>query len=160
MTKSKLTALLSLVLVFVSGGVCGAFAYRLYSATPVMTTGGTPAGQPGRPNPAEFRKRYTEDLTKAVKLDPEQVKRLNEILDQTRNEFDKLNEKMKPERDALNEKRDALNEKFRPEREAIHNHQVEQINAMLRGDQLPVYAAWRTERDRQRKLRDQQHKKQ
>jgi len=31
-------------------------------------------------------------------------------------------------------------------------------NAMLREDQRPLYAAWRAERDRQRKSRDQ-HKK-
>ena len=46
------------------------------------------------------------------------------------------------------------------DREAIQNHQTEAINAILREDQRPLFAAWRAERDRQRKLRDQQHKKQ
>jgi hypothetical protein len=163
MSKSKLSALLSLILVFASGAVLGAFAYRLYSATPVLTNGNA-GGAQSRPNPAEFRKRYAADLTKGIKLDPEQIKRLNVILDQTTEEFDKLNDKSKPEWDALNEKRDALREKYRPDREAIHNVQVERINAMLREDQRALYTAWRAERDaereRQRKLRDQQHQKQ
>ena len=55
---------------------------------------------------------------------------------------------------------DAFREKYRPDREAIHNQQVESINAMLRDDQRAKYAAWRAERERQRKMRDQQHKKQ
>ena len=52
-----------------------------------------------------------------------------------------------------------MNEKWRPEREAIHNHQVESINGMLRADQRPLYEAFRAERERQRKLHDQQHKR-
>jgi len=159
MSKSKLSALLSLVLVFASGAVLGAFAYRLYSATPVLTVN-NPGGPPPRPNFAEFRKRYTADITKEVKLDPEQVTKLNQILDQTNDEMDKLKEKTKPESDALDEKRDALRDKYRPDREAIHTRQVERINAILKPDQRELYATWRAERDRQRKLRDQQHKKQ
>ena len=75
------------------------------------------------------------------------------MLDQTHEEFDKLNDQVKIERDALNEK-------WRPEREAIQNRQVESINAMLRPDQRPLYDAFRAERERQRKLHDQQRKKQ
>jgi len=159
MSKSKLSALLSLFLVFASGTVLGAFAYRLYSATPVLTTGNA-GGPPPKRNPEEFRKRYTADLTKDVKLDDEQVKKLNAILDQTRSELEKLNQKTKPEWDALNKERDALREKWHPDYEAIQTHQVEKINAMLREDQRPVFAAWHAEHERQRKLRDQQHKKQ
>jgi hypothetical protein len=159
MTKSKLSALLSLLLVFASGTVLGAFAYRLYSAAPVSGTP-TPGGRPSRPNPAEMRKKYVADVTKEVKLDSEQVKQLNAIMDQTFAEFERLNEKTKPENDALDEKRDVLREKYRPDREAIHNRQVDRINAMLREDQRAIYTAWRAERDRQRKVREQQHKKQ
>lgn len=160
MSKSKLSALLSLLLVFVSGAVLGAFAYRLYSATPVLTTVNPGGGPPARPNPGEMRKKYTADLTKDVKLDAEQVKQLNGILDQTGEEFQKLRQKSKPEWDALERDRDALREKWRPDREAIQNRQVEKITAMLREDQRPVYAAWHAEHERLRKLRDQQHKKQ
>src|SRR5258708_5606928 len=112
MSKSKLSAFLSLVLVFASGAVLGAFAYRLYSATPVLTTGNA-GGSPSRP--ADFRKRYVADLTKDVKLDAEQVRKLNGILDQTGQEMDQLKEKSKPELDALNEKSAALRVKYRPD---------------------------------------------
>jgi len=158
MNRSKLSALLSLVLVFLSGGVLGAVAYRLYSASPVIP--GAPSNTPPpRKSPEDFRRDYVANLTKDVKLDADQVQRLNAILDQTGDEFKKLNEKNKPERDALNAQRQAFEDKWRPEREAIHNHQVDQINSILREDQKPLYAAFRAVRDRLRKLRDQ-HKKQ
>jgi hypothetical protein len=158
MNRSKLSALLSLVLVFLSGGVLGAVAYRLYSASPVIP--GAPSNTPPpRKSPEDFRRDYVANLTKDVKLDADQVQRLNAILDQTGDEFKKLNEKNKPERDALNAQRQAFEDKWRPEREVIHNHQVDQINSILREDQKPLYAAFRAERDRLRKLRDQ-HKKQ
>jgi hypothetical protein len=156
MNKSKLSAILSLVLVFLSGGVLGAFAYRLYSASPVQTFGGgTPGGPPPKGRPEDFRKTYIANLTKELKLDGDQVKKLNVILDETRDAFNQFNEKSKAERDALNAQRNAFEDKWRPERDAIHNHQVEQITAMLRDDQRTAYAAYRAERDRQRKLRDQ-----
>ena len=151
MPKSRLSAALSLLLVFLSGGVLGAFTYRLYSISPVHS--GKDAGPPKKMNPEEFRKRYVADLTSAVKLDSQQIAALNGVLDRTRDEFDKLNEKVKADRDALNEK-------WRPDREAIHNHQVERITGLLRPDQLPLYETFRTERDRQRKLHDEQRKKQ
>jgi len=170
MTKSKLSAFLSLILVFGSGAVLGAVGYRLYSAPAAQTNagGGPPGGPPqGRPSPAEFRKRYTDDLTKAVKLDNDQVAKLGTILDDTGQEFAKLREKSHPEwevldkqREALAKEREAYDKKWRPEREAIQNHQVDQINSILRDDQKKLFADFRAERDRQRKLRDQQHKKQ
>ena len=158
MNKAKLSALLSLLLVFASGGVLGAFAYRLYSAPAVQVTGGPGGPPPARPSPEEVRRKVVADITSKVKLDAEQAKQLNTIMDQTHTEFEALREKVKPDWDALNQKRDALMDKQRPEQEAIRNRQTERINAMLRDDQKPLYAAWRAERDRQRKLRDQRKK--
>ena len=158
MNKAKLSALVSLILVFASGGVLGAFAYRLYSAPSVQVTGGPGGAPPSRPSPEEVRRRVVADLTSKVKLDAEQTKQLNAIMDQTHVEFEALREKGKPDWDALNQKRDALMEKQRPEQEAIRTRQSERINAILREDQRPLYAAWRAERERQRKSRDQ-HKK-
>jgi hypothetical protein len=149
MPKSRLSAVLSLLLVFLSGGVLGAFAYRLYSISPVHS-GTAPGGPPRKLSPEEFRKKYVSDLSNAVKLDSQQVAALNAILDRTRDDFDKLNEKIKPDRDAVSEK-------WRPARESIHNRQVESINSLLRLDQRPLYESFRAERERQRKLYDQQH---
>jgi hypothetical protein len=152
MPKSRASALLSVLLVFFSGAVLGAFTYRLYFINSVQS-GRDPGGPPRKMSAEEFRKRYVSDLTTATKLDTQQISALNGILDRTRDEFDKLNDQVKSERDALNEK-------WRPEREAIHNRQVESINALLRPEQKPLYDVFRAERERQRKLHDQQHKKQ
>ena len=49
-----------------------------------------------------MRKKYVADLTSAVKLDESAGQPHSmQILDQTREEFDKLNDKIKPERDAV-----------------------------------------------------------
>ena len=152
MPKSKLSAVLSLLLVFLSGGVLGAFTYRLYSISPVQS-GKDAGGPPKRLSAEEFRKRYVSDISSAVKLDSQQITALNAVLDRTRDEVDKLNEKMKREHDAVNEK-------WHPDREAIHNQQVESVSALLRPDQRPLYEAFRAERERSHRLRDQQRKKQ
>jgi|NGEPerStandDraft_6_1074524.scaffolds.fasta_scaffold68797_2 hypothetical protein len=151
MPKLGLSAVLSALLMFFSGAVLGAFSYRLYSISPVQS-GKDPGAPPRKLSPEEFRKRYVSDLARAVKLDPQQVTALNGVLDRTRDEFDKLNDKVKADREALNEK-------WRPDREAIHNHQVESINGVLRPDQRPLFETFRTERERQRKLHDEQRKK-
>ena len=157
MNKTKLYALLSLILVFVSGGVLGAFAFKLYSVPNVVTPASS-SGTPKKMSPEEFRKNYSAALAKELKLDAEQVQKLNTILDETHTDFEKLREKSKPDYDALNKERDSLNEKYRPERETIQARQTEKINSILTDAQKPLFQAWRAERDRQRKMRDQ-HKK-
>src|SRR5215471_9023061 len=145
MPKTTMSAVLSLLLVLLSGSVLGAFVYRLYLVDSVPTTGG---GR-GRPNPEELRHIYVSELTKAVKLDPEELTALKGIMDQAQDEVERLNAKIRPERDALREK-------WRPEREAIQKRLADRINMILRPDQRPFYDSWRAERERQRKLNDQQ----
>jgi hypothetical protein len=137
MPKYKLSAVLSLLLVFLSGSVLGAVAYRLYAvdASPVV------ARKQPKMNPEEFRKHYVEEFRTKVKMDDQQVAALQQILDQTRAEFHTVRDKMNAEG------------------EKIQAAQVEKINAILREDQRPLYAGLRAEHKRQRELRDQQHKK-
>jgi len=151
MPKSRLSAALSVLLVFFSGAVLGAFTYRLYSL-PAVQLVKDPTGPPRKLSPDEWRKKYISDFAGAVKLDEAQITGLNKILDHTREEFDKLNDKIKPEREALDQK-------WRPDRESIQAHQVESVNALLRPEQRPLYDAFRAERERQRKLHDAQRKK-
>jgi len=151
MPKFGLSAVLSALLMFLSGAVLGAFSYRLYSISPVQS-GKDPGSPPKKMSPEEFRKRYVADLTSAVKLDAQQVVALNAVLDRTRDAAVKLNDQMKREHDAVNEK-------WHPDREALHKQQVDAVNGLLRPDQRPLYETFRAERDRQRKLHDQQHKK-
>ena len=135
MPKYKLSAVLSLLVVFLSGSVLGAVAYRLYAVNAVQGVGAP------RKNPEEFRKHYVEEFRSKVKMDDQQIATLQQILDETRAAGHKMREKMNAEG------------------EAIQAAQVEKINAILRPDQLPLYAALRAEHKRQRELRDQQHKK-
>ena len=139
MPKYKISAVLSLLVVFLSGSVLGAVAYRLYAVNSVQGVGVT-RKQP-RLSPEEFRKHYVEEFRTRVKMDERQITALQQILDQTRADFHKMRDKMNAEGDA------------------IQAAQVEKINAILRKDQLPAYADLRAEHKRQRELRDQQHKK-
>ena len=130
MPKSRLSAALYLVLVFLSGALVGTFAYRLYS----MKTVSAGTSQP-RPTPEERRRHYVEDLRARTKLDDQQLAKLNEILDEAKASFIQLNSKLKSEG------------------QAIQNHQVEEINSILRPDQQAAYAAFRAERERLRQQR-------
>jgi predicted RNase H-like nuclease (RuvC/YqgF family) len=150
MPKSRLSAALSVFLVFFSGTVLGAFSYRLYSLPSVQSVKDT-GGPPRKLSPDEWRKKYVSDLSTALKMDDQQVSQLNKILDRTREEFEQLNQKVQPAQDALNAK-------FRPEREAIQSQQVDAINALLRPEQKPLYDSFRAERERMRKLHMQQKK--
>ncbi len=152
MPKSKLSAALSVFLVFFSGAVLGAFTYRLYSLPTAPLAKGVDAA-PKKLSPEEWRKKYVADFASAVKLDETQIADLNKILDHTREEFDQLNNKVKHDREALDQK-------WRPDRETIQARQVDSVNLILRPDQRPLYEAFRAERERLRKLHDQQRKKQ
>ena len=74
-----------------------------------------------RPSPEEVRKRIVTEMRDRVKLDDQQVARLNEIYDRTRQEFD------------------ALHKKASQESRAIWDRQKEEVQAMLRPDQVPLY---------------------
>ena len=68
-TRSKLSAGLYLLVVFLSGALVGGLSYRLYSVNTVAAiTGGVP-----KTSPEEFRKRYIEAIRAKVNLDPQQI---------------------------------------------------------------------------------------
>ena len=136
MLKSKFSALLSLLLVFLSGVLVGGFAYRLYN---VSVAAAPTNGK--RPDPEEVRKHIVADMRERLKLDSRQVSQLQQIFDQTRDQFHQIHDKMNAEG------------------QAIHVGQIEKVKAILRADQLPLYDEWRAERDRERKLHKQAEKK-
>src|SRR5438270_5652604 len=102
MPKSKFSAFFSLLLVFLSGALVGAFGHRLYMVNSVTAVKGQPPQQ--RPSPEEFRKRQIEDLRKKVGLDDQQVAQYNQILDSTRQQFDQIHDKMNSEGRKIHEK--------------------------------------------------------
>jgi len=141
MPKSRLSAFLSLLLVFLSGSLVGVFAYRLYSVNTVQSGLNGP-GPNRRPDPEEFRKRQVAEMRERVKIDDQQVIQYNKIMDEMRDQFDQLHKKANAETQALRER------------------QAEKVNAMLREDQRPLFAQLRAEHaERDRKRRQQQAEK-
>lgn len=126
MSKSKYSALLSLLLVFLSGCVLGAFTYRLYM---VKTVSSSSAGK--RPSVEEFRKRYLADMQKHANLTDQQIGQVNKILDQIGTE---TKQKMT----------------------AIHDEQIARINAILSPEQQAAYKIMRDEHEAERARRRQQ----
>ena len=124
--RSKLTAVVYLLLVFLSGALVGGMSYRLYS---MNTVNAAP-----KASPEEFRRHYIEGMRTKVNLDEKQIEEVNQILDETRAQFDQMRSKM------------------RADGQAIQNQQVAKITAILREDQKPNYEAFRAERE---KLREQ-----
>jgi len=130
MPKSRFSAAIYLSLVFLSGALFGGLSYRLYAVNSVSAITGSP-----RPSPEEARRRYIDSIRAKVNLDERQVEQVNQILDQTRAQFEQIRGKM------------------HAEGQAIQNRQVEEITAILRDDQKPLYTAFRAERER---IRQQQ----
>jgi len=140
MPQNKSSAILSLVLVFLSGILVGGVSYRLYAVNTVSTaTGGRPQGP--RPDPEEIRKRLIREMQDKVKLDDGQTAKLNEIYDHTRQEFQ------------------SLKKKGDEEGHQIWEGQRAAIRAILRPDQLPLYEQVEKERDEARKKRHAEGKK-
>ena len=133
MPKSRLSAFLSLMIVFLSGALVGAFANRLYMVNTVSAVK-QPKQQP-RMTPEEFRKHQVEDLRQKVGLDDQQIAQYNAILDWTRQQFDQVHDKLNAEG------------------RHIHDQQVDKVNAMLRPEQKPLYEKWRADREAERKRR-------
>jgi hypothetical protein len=133
MPKSRFSAALYLLVVFLSGALVGGLSYRLYAVSPVSA----------KLSPEDLRHRYIEAIREKVKLDNEQIQQVNQILDDTRARFNDIRNKM------------------HAEGQAINTHQVEQIEAILHDDQKPLYAAFRAERERIREQmqREKQQRK-
>jgi hypothetical protein len=136
MLKSRFSALLSLFLVLLSGVLVGGFAYRLYNVSVAA------APNSGRKlDPEEARKHIVADMRNRLKLDSHQVDQLQQIFDDTRDQFRQIHDKMNAEG------------------QAIHNGQIEKVKAILRADQVPLYEQWEAERESERKQHKQGEKK-
>jgi exopolysaccharide biosynthesis protein len=124
MVNTKLSAFLSLLLVFCSGIAVGAVGYHVYTSKKHLT-------------PEEFRKQLVAEMTREVHLDDQQVALLKQIYEDTRAAFD--------------EARTQENAKLRAEGQTIHEQQIEKIKNILRPDQIPLYDALRARHEAERK---------
>jgi DNA anti-recombination protein RmuC len=110
-------------LVFLSGVVVGVFGDRLYTVKTVVSAR----------NPDEWRKRLVVEMQSRLKLRPDQLSRLNTILDETRSRVHEVHEKS------------------HPEMEAIRHRQTEQIRLILDDGQRAEYEKMRAEREEKAK---------
>ncbi len=127
MKLSRLTVVLYMLGVFVSGIVVGGFSYRLYTVSSVS------AKSTARPTPEEYRKKFVAEMQSRLRLRQDQNKKMNEILDDTRSKFRATHDSIKP----------ALQQ--------IRRQQHESIAAMLDPDQRPEFEKILQERERRDK---------
>lgn len=133
MLKSRFSAALYLVLVFLSGALVGGFTYRLYSVNTVTAT------TQRRTDPVEWRKRYMDEMRDQVHVDGDQEAQINQILDETGAEFAQIRTREKKEY------------------QQSQDQNIAKIFSLLRPEQRPLYAKLRAEREKRRQL--QQNRK-
>lgn len=122
----KLPIALYLFLVFISGAVVGALGYRVYN--PPLARGVGP-----RHGTAQFRQQYLDEMRTRLNLSPDQIQKLQVILDRTDQRF--------------NDARAQHNQMIRELRE---DH-VASVRAILTAEQLPKYDELRAEREQRAK---------
>ncbi|BDC50746.1 hypothetical protein F183_A30620 [Bryobacterales bacterium F-183] len=114
MTLSRRATVLYSLLVFASGSLLGALTHRLYMVSTVSAT-----VRPGTPD--EWRQKYMAEMQSRLKLNEQQILKLNIYLDETRSRVREVQAKAKPEI------------------EQIKKEQREKIKTMLDGGQKAEY---------------------
>ena len=132
MMRVTFSAVMYLVLVFLSGVLVGGFAVNLYNARSVS------ARQGGPPSPSEMRQRYLDEIKTRLKLRPDQVEQVKSILESTHQRFR------------------AVREKWDPEVRIIQEQQSEQIRQVLDPGQKAEYEKMRQEREKMRREREKE----
>jgi len=128
MKRSNCHVALSLLAVFISGVVVGAFAFRLYTVRTIE------AAAPS--SPEAYRRKYVNEMKNRLTLDDSQTLRLNQILDQTR------------------AKAAEVKLRYKPELDRIHSEQVQDVRTMLNVPQTQEYEKYLHERELEQKARD------
>jgi hypothetical protein len=142
MPKSKVSAFLSVLLVFASGLAMGAVGYRLYAVKAV-----SPASP--KKTPEEYRKLIVSNLKDAVKLDAQQAAQIQKIYDEEGEWFMQAHKK-------FDAQMDQIHHQAAHERDLMHEASVAKIKTLLRADQEPLYEKWLADRAADRKRHQQQ----
>ena len=135
MKRSTLTVAVSMLAVFLSGIAVGGVGYRLYTVKSVVAVAPAPPK-----NPEDVRKKYIGELNEKLKLQPEQIQKINSILDETRTRYR------------------AEKERSKAEMKKLHDGQVEQVRSILSDSQKPEYEKFHQERERQMKEMEKKRK--
>jgi uncharacterized protein YdiU (UPF0061 family) len=135
MPRTRLSAVLYLILVLASGILVGVVSHRLY-----VTTAVSASLVPAAPRTLdEFHKQYFADMRKKVGVNDDQIAAVKRIFAQTKQKFDDLNAQQKMLKDK------------------IQQDQHDAISALLTPQQKVAFDIWRAERAR---LHAEQQKKQ
>src|ERR1035438_187247 len=132
MANSKLSAFLSLLLVFCSGAVVGVFGYRFYNTS----VAASPRPPEKKQDPEERRKQLIDEMTRECQLNPDQVAKLGKIYDDTREQFLEFRKKMNTES------------------HAIWDDQIAQIKGFLQPNQIALYEKLRARKEAEREAND------
>ena len=124
MPRTRVSALLYLVLVFGSGILVGVFANRLYLVTTTASANNSPQTM------TEYRKRYLSEMRAKVKVNDAQVAAVTRLLDETKGKYD------------------ALHAQEVPLHDKIQADLIDEIRDQLTDKQKVAYDAWRIERER------------
>ena len=141
MKRSTLSMAFYVLLVFLSGGVVGGFAHRLYMLNSVAATG------PASPKLQEWRSKYLDEMHTRLSLNDAQLTQLGEILDTTKVRLDALKSKWEKE----------SRDKARPEMKTIQDERLKRVNQILTDAQRAEYeklrAEWNQQREKNRKAK-------
>ena len=121
------------LLVFLSGSVVGALAYRTYN--PPTARGSV------QPSPNEWRQRYVDETRSRLSLTDDQVVKLREMLDQTEARF--------------RQARERENQEIRQ----IGEDHYQRVRTILTDDQLPKYEKLHEEREAKAKEQERNNKR-
>jgi uncharacterized membrane protein len=120
--KSRTSAALLLVGVFLLGGITGAVSYSLYRADVEASS----QKRAERTSPHDI----IQDLAEGLKLDPAQKEKLKVIIDQSRERFRAISLQVRPQYDAIRqETRDQMRHILREDQKAKFEEIIQQMDA-------------------------------
>jgi len=131
MPRTRLSAILYLILVFASGILVGAVSTRFYAVKASVPAVAAPR------NMAELTQRYVDEMRAKVGVNDAQAVAVSKILADTKKKFDDLRRGERPARDQ------------------IQQEQVDAIRAVLTDAQKPAYESWRMERQKAQQAQKQ-----
>jgi hypothetical protein len=158
MPKSKVSAFLSVLLVFASGAAMGAVGYRLYTVKAVNSSGQPPSKKKLSPEELQHaleanRKLLVSHLKAAVKLDDQQLTEIQKIMDWQGDQFMEIRKKYQAQTDQINQEAEH-------ERDHLHEVSVAKIKALLTNEQQPLYDKWLADRAAARAAERKRHQEQ
>jgi hypothetical protein len=154
MPKSKVSAFLSVLLVFASGAAMGAVGYRLYVVKSVSSSVQPPTKKKISPEELDhYRKRIQSLLKEAVKLDDQQVLQVQKIYEWQGEQFTQVNKKYEA-------RLEQDHHEFDQQRDQIHDESVAKTKALLTPEQQPLYEKWLADRAAARAADRKRHQEQ